>query len=105
MSEAKIIALHSSDASVGEESQPLTFEDILERIVRGVIRQEIENLKNELTGKGERLIEAEEAAKILCVSTDWLYRRASKLPFTRKLGHKMLRFSYSGLLRWIESRK
>jgi predicted DNA-binding transcriptional regulator AlpA len=46
-----------------------------------------------------------EAAKMLSMSTDWLYRHAKKLPFTRKLGPKMLRFSHQGILKWIATRK
>jgi predicted DNA-binding transcriptional regulator AlpA len=52
----------------------------------------------------ERLLEAEEAAKILAVTPEWLYHNRKRLPFTRKLGHKMLRFSYVGMLRWIETK-
>jgi predicted DNA-binding transcriptional regulator AlpA len=53
----------------------------------------------------DRLLDAAEAAKVLSVSEDWLYRNAKKLPFTRKLGPKMLRFSYKGIVKWLESRK
>ena len=53
----------------------------------------------------ERLLTAEEAAQLLGVSPDWLYRNAKKLPFTRKLGPKMLRFSYQGILKWLAIRK
>ena len=53
----------------------------------------------------ERLLDAEEASKMLDVSTDWIYRHSKKLPFTRKLGPKMLRFSSQGIQRWVASRK
>ena len=53
----------------------------------------------------ERLLNAEEAAKILNVSSDWLYRNAKKLPFTRKLGPKMLRFSHQGIMKWLPTRQ
>jgi len=52
----------------------------------------------------ERWMDAKEAAKMLSVSEDWLYRN-KKLPFTRKLGPKMLRFCYKGIVKWLESRK
>jgi predicted DNA-binding transcriptional regulator AlpA len=42
---------------------------------------------------------------MLCVSTDWLYRHARQLPFARKFGAKMLRFSYTGIQKWIAARK
>ena len=53
----------------------------------------------------ERWMDAEEAAKVLSVSADWLYRQGKKLPFARKLGSKMLRFSYLGMVKWMETRK
>jgi predicted DNA-binding transcriptional regulator AlpA len=53
----------------------------------------------------DRLLSADEAASLLSVSEDWLYRHAKKLPFTRKLGPKMLRFSYQGILKYLGTRK
>ncbi len=53
----------------------------------------------------ERLLDANEAAAVLGLSPDWLYRDAKKLPFTRKLGPKMLRFSHQGILKWLATRK
>ena len=53
----------------------------------------------------DRLLEAEAAAKILAVTEDWLYRHAKQLPFTRKLDRKVLRFSFQGIQRYIESRR
>ena len=55
--------------------------------------------------EGDRMLTAEEAAEQLAVSPDWLYRQAKKLPFTRKLGPKMLRFSYQGLVKYMATRK
>ena len=53
----------------------------------------------------DRLLETEEAAKVLAVSPDWLYRHAKKLPFTRKLGPKMLRFSSKDIDKYLATRK
>jgi predicted DNA-binding transcriptional regulator AlpA len=54
-----------------------------------------------LTPDGEdELLTTAEAAKILNVSEDWIYRRAARFPFTRRLSRKALRFSKSGLLKW-----
>ncbi len=52
----------------------------------------------------DRLLDAPEAARLLCVTTDWLYRNAKKLPFSRKLGRKMLRFSSQGIQRYLATR-
>lgn len=52
----------------------------------------------------ERLLTVGEAATLLGVAPRWLYRHASGLPFTRRLSPKALRFSESGLHRWLERR-
>jgi excisionase family DNA binding protein len=77
--------------------------DLLLDQIRAVVREEI----TAHTGapKGDRLLDPEEAAKLLSVSEDWLYHQAKKLPFTRKLGPRLLRFSYQGLVKWMESKK
>ena len=51
----------------------------------------------------DHLLTVEEAARALGVSRDWLYRRASKLPFTVRLG-RVLRFSAQGLARYCRQR-
>ncbi len=49
----------------------------------------------------DRLIDIEEAAKILCTSTDFLYRHWQEFPFARKLSRKQLRFSARGIDEWL----
>jgi predicted DNA-binding transcriptional regulator AlpA len=83
---------------------PVTFEIVLEGLVRRIIREEIATLKADVN-EGDRLLDAPEAAKLLTVSEDWLYRHAKKLPFARKLGPKMLRFSHQGILKYLATRK
>lgn len=83
---------------------PATLELALEGLLRRIIREEIGTLKTEVNGQ-DRLLDAAEAAKLLCVSEDWLYRTAKKLPFTRKLGPKMLRFSALGIQKYLSTRK
>jgi len=73
--------------------------------IRQAVREEIQALGHNGNGHEDRLLDADEAAKILSVSEDWLYRHAKKLPFSRKLGHKMLRFSYQGMVKWLSTRK
>ena len=68
-------------------------------------------VRQELAGNGkrgaveERLLDADEAATMLAVTPEWLYHNRKRLPFIRKLGRKTLRFSYVGILRWIETKK
>jgi predicted DNA-binding transcriptional regulator AlpA len=56
-------------------------------------------------GGEDKLLTAEEAAAILKVSSRWLYRHAKKLPFTRRLSRKVLRFSEAGLRKWQGARR
>jgi len=51
------------------------------------------------------LLTIDEAAKMLCLSPRWLYRHAKTLPFTRKLSRKVLRFSRSGITRWLTTKR
>lgn len=54
---------------------------------------------------GDRLLRPSEAAAILGVTPRWLYRHARRLPFTRRLSRKALRFSEHGLRRWHTSQR
>ena len=80
------------------------FDMFLDQI-RVIVREEIKASANGTAAKGDRLLYPEEAAKLLSVSEDWLYHHAKRLPFTRKLGPRMLRFSYQGMIKWMESKK
>jgi predicted DNA-binding transcriptional regulator AlpA len=51
------------------------------------------------------LLEAKEAAKLLKMSEDWLYKNAKRLPFTRRVGLRSLRFSAEGIRRYLASRR
>ena len=53
--------------------------------------------------KADRLLTVQEAAKRLGLTEDWLYRHYRGLPFTRKVGEQTLRFSESGIDRWIRN--
>ena len=48
----------------------------------------------------DRNLTVEEAAKRLGVTTQWLYRHSSTLPFAKKISHRQLRFSERGIERW-----
>jgi predicted DNA-binding transcriptional regulator AlpA len=51
----------------------------------------------------DRLLAIAEAAAILGKTTDWLYRRANTLPFVVREG-RLLRFSHSGIQKYIQAR-
>jgi predicted DNA-binding transcriptional regulator AlpA len=86
---------------------PTLFSDAMRAELSDIIEAAVSKaMKNGKAGAAEdRLVDIEEAAKILSVSPEWLYRNRSRLPFARKLGHKLLRFSYAGMLRWMDSKK
>jgi predicted DNA-binding transcriptional regulator AlpA len=52
------------------------------------------------SGSADRLLKIDEAATRMGQSPDWLYRRASRLPFTVRQG-RGLRFSERGLATYI----
>lgn len=53
---------------------------------------------------GDRLLAAAEAAQKLGTTEDWLYRHANTLPFVVRVGKKQLRFSETGIERYIHQR-
>ena len=78
------------------------FRSELEEIVERAIKKALNGNGDQ---NGDRLLDAEAAAEILSVSKDWLYAHAGKLPFTRKLAPKMLRFSNLGIQKYLSNRK
>jgi hypothetical protein len=52
------------------------------------------------TAAEPRLLTPEDIAQRLQVDIQWVYRRAKKWPFTRRLG-RLLRFASVGLERWL----
>src|SRR5262249_8356307 len=51
----------------------------------------------------DRLLTAEETAQLIGVEPKWLPRK--RLPFARKLSHKVVRYSEAGLTRWLATRR
>lgn len=51
----------------------------------------------------DTLLTVGQAAEILRETTDWLYRRADKLPFAIREG-RLLRFSRNGIQKYIQAR-
>jgi len=75
-------------------------EQSLEYLLAALVKRSVKEAVSEALNQqriDDRLLDAKEAAKLLSVSEDWLYRNAKKLPFSRKLGPKMLRFSQAGI--------
>lgn len=53
----------------------------------------------------DHLLTPEEAAQLLGVKVSWLYRHAKRLPFTRRLSRKCLRFSEAALGKWQAAKR
>ncbi len=56
------------------------------------------------TAYADALVDAPEAARRLKMSIGWLYKNASRLPFTRRVGPRSLRFSADGIRRYLTRR-
>jgi predicted DNA-binding transcriptional regulator AlpA len=52
----------------------------------------------------DQLLGAKIVAQRAGISARWLYRHADTLPFTRRIGRKVL-FSSAGLTKWLASRR
>jgi len=89
---------------VNQTNNPI-LGDALAEAIRQVIEAVNVGGSKEEKPPEDRLLTVNEAAQLLSLSPDWLYRHAKKLPFARKLGPKMLRFDYRGMLKWLETRK
>jgi predicted DNA-binding transcriptional regulator AlpA len=87
---------------MNERTDP--FSEALSALLKPIVKEAVREAMN---GRADEdcLLDAEQAAKILSVSVEWLYRNAKRLPFTRKLGHKMLRFSSVGIQKYLAVRK
>ncbi|SRR5258708_2592331 len=53
----------------------------------------------------DRLLTAEEVAHRLGVTKRWVQRRAKRLPFSRRISARSVRYSEAGLKRWLRSRR
>jgi len=53
----------------------------------------------------DKMLTAQEAARILGTTPTFLYKNSKSLPFARKFSRKSLRFSQNGLIKWMESRR
>jgi predicted DNA-binding transcriptional regulator AlpA len=54
---------------------------------------------------GDATVDVREAARLLGMSPTWVYRHARRLPFSRRVGGRALRFSVAGIRRYLASRR
>jgi excisionase family DNA binding protein len=85
------------------EMCPGVLENALFELVRQAVRAEVQEISK--FGRAEdRLLTIDQVAQRLSVSKDWVYRNGKRLTFTRKLGPKMVRFSETGLQKWLKDK-
>ena len=77
-----------------------------------LLRAVIENLREVDTDATEpngtepdQLVDIDKAAELMSVAKRWLYDNHHRLPFTRRIGSRQLRFSLHGLQRYIRRRR
>lgn len=76
------------------------LEQLIERAVSRALNGNADTHRQE-----DRLLTPTQAAELLTVTPRWLYRHAKRLPFTRRLSRKALRFSEAGLLRYRDAKR
>lgn len=64
-----------------------------------------EHVARLLGGPQDRLLTVDEAAVILAVTTDWLYRHADDFTFTIRPGPGQVRFSNLGIQDYLRKRR
>jgi excisionase family DNA binding protein len=76
----------------------------LKALVQEAVTSALHNGNGNGSAESDRLLSIEEAAKMLGHSKIWLYRNSKRLPFLVKMG-RSIRFSRSGIEKWIETQK
>ena len=100
MSESKVVKLHTDNQALipngrGTENDRMIVQLTVKQL-REIIRDEIQSSHTEnipTSRENDHFLTTEEAATLLNVKSRWLYRNARRLPFTRRLSRKALRFS------------
>jgi hypothetical protein len=77
----------------------------LKEIVHEALREERAEKTGASGAEKDTPLTADQAAALMGVSRRWLLRHAAKLPFTRRISRKNLRFSEAGLRKWLVAKK
>ena len=59
---------------------------------------------NDKESSEDTLLDVKQASERLNCTTVWLYRNSKKLPFTKRLSPRQLRFSSKGIDKYLKSR-
>ncbi len=104
---SRVSALLGEVESAGQELAPEQLAEALGMLARLEALLSIRlngSAGSAVSAEPDRLLTADEAAQRLALSPDTVYRKASRLPFTVRLGHQV-RFSAAGIERFIRSRQ
>ena len=77
------------------------LDELAERIAAAVVARLEPNGGSRPPAEPDHLLTLDEAARRLGVSIGWLRSHARRLPFMRKLSHRVVRFSATGIERWL----
>ena len=91
-------------SSTNTDTSPGVLENAFSDLVRQAVRAEVQEIVR-LIRDEDRLLTIDQVAQRLSVSRDWVYRHGKRLSFTRKLGPKLVRFSESGLQKWLKAKE
>jgi predicted DNA-binding transcriptional regulator AlpA len=97
-----LAALLADPASVPAEQIPAVLGE-LEQVKAALWARLVAGPAPSRDGNGDRLLTAQEVSPRASLSVPWLYRHAAALPFTRRIGRKVL-FSEAGLTKWLATR-
>ncbi len=90
------------EAIPGRQAQVLQLQAAL---TSRLLMQSTTNQQPARQVNSDRLLSAEEVAKVLGVTKRWLYSHAGQLSFTRRLTRKALRFSEDDLQRYMAAKR
>lgn len=88
-----------------DELDPARVVGELEALKFTVCTASIPTPEVKTNGSEDRLLTVDEAAERLGMSVTWLYKNAARLPFTRRIGQRTVRFSATGITRYLTSRR
>jgi len=57
------------------------------------------------TTDDDETVDVDQAARLLGMSRSWVYRHARRLPFARRVGRRAVRFSTSGIRRYLAAQR
>jgi predicted DNA-binding transcriptional regulator AlpA len=96
---ARVAELTPEQALDGVEALAVLRAVLVERARSGGSPAQVEVRAG--AGAEDRLLTAAEVAQVLRCSVPQVYRQARRWQFTRKLSHRVLRFSEAGLRVWL----